>query len=291
MNGLCAAAPADLDALKAMLASAAGPLCYVAGGTDMLVSPREPPHDGWLVDISRTRGLGDISLSAGTLRIGATATLTHLIRSDLVRQHLPALAQAADLCGSVQIRNRATVGGNAANASPAGDLLPVLKCLDAAFQIVHRDGGGESLAFDSLLIGAGRTSLTPGSLITRIDIPLGPRLGRCAFVKLGRRDDLTISRLNLIMEADFDTVAGRFGTVHLVAGAIAPVPLRLDAVADELAGKYIVQETVRRFLEALIDAVDGAIPNRASHGYKRRAIMGLGLDLLAQITGREMPLP
>lgn len=291
MSGLYAAAPADLGALKAMLANAAGPLCYVAGGTDMLVSPREPPHDGWLVDISRTLGLGDISLSDGTLRIGATATLTHLIRSDLIRQHLPVLAQAADLCGSVQIRNRATVGGNAANASPAGDLLPVLKCLDASFQVMRRNGGGESLAFDSLLIGAGRTSLTPGSLITRIDIPLGPRLGRCAFVKLGRRDDLTISRLNLIMEADFDTGAGQFGAVRLVAGAIAPVPLRLDAVADELARKPITQETARRFLEALADAVDGAIPNRASHGYKRRAIMGLGLDLLAQITGREMPLP
>lgn len=291
MTGLHAAAPRDCAALKALLAEASGPLCYIAGGTDLLIAPREPPRTGWIVDISRTCGLREIAVEDQTLRIGAAVTLSELIASDLVRSHVPVLARAADLCGSVQIRNRATLGGNVANASPAGDLLPVLLCLDAQFRVMGRDGSDRLVGFDDLVLGREETSLAPGDLISRIDVPLSPRLGRCGFVKLGRRDDLTISRLNLAMEADIDWAEGRFGEVRLVAGAIAPKPLRLAAVEAGLAGRRISPDAAAGFVEALLAAVDAAIPGRASQAYKRRAIMGVGLDLLAEVTGREIGLP
>ena len=285
MTGVQAAAPGDLAALSAVMARAKGPLNFIAGGTDMLVMPRQAPRDGWIVDISRTIGLFEISLDGDTLRVGATATLADLARNGLVRAHFPVLAQAADQCGSAQIRNRATIGGNVANASPAGDLLPLLKCAGAAFHLLSPDGGTRRLLFNDLVKGAGKTDLAPGELITRIDIPLGRRLPRFAFAKLGRRDDLTISRLNLAMEADFDSGRRDFGEVRLVAGAIAPTPLTLPAVAATLSGTELNEATVNAFLAALLAAVDRAIPGRASQPYKRRAIAGLGLDLLEKITG------
>lgn len=291
MTGLRAARPADLPALSALLAETTLPLHYVAGGTDMLVSPRQAPTEGWLVDISRTRGLAEISLGADALRIGAAVTLSDLIASDAVRRHLPVLTRAADLCGSAQIRNRATIGGNVATASPASDLLPVLRCAGARFLLLARSGKIRTVEFEELVVGAGRTALAPGELITRVDVPLKGRLQRFAFVKLGSRHDLTIARINLAMEADFDPMARHFGNVRLVAGAIAPVPLPLPDVAATIAWHDLTPERATAFMGRLADAVDRAIPGRASQGYKRRAIMGAGLDLLESLTGHEELLP
>ncbi len=284
---LRAAIPADVGALKALIADWRGPICYIAGGTDLLVAPRAPPGDGLLIDISRTAGLAFVRADETTLRIGAATTIDALARDPAIRRLFGALAQAAELCGSAQIRNRATIGGNIAGASPAGDLLPVLQCADARFAVLGRDGAERRLAFDALVIGAGRTSLAPGDLIAEIEIPLAGRLGRSAFAKLGRRDELTISRLNLTMEADFDSAARRFGEARLVAGAVAPTPLSLDGAARALRGAALGGPVVRAFLTALLDAVDAAIPARASRPYKRRAVMGLGLDLLERITAIE----
>jgi carbon-monoxide dehydrogenase medium subunit len=282
---LRAASPADIGALRALIAKASGPLCYIAGGTDLLVAPRAPPDDGWLIDISRTAGLAFINADASALRIGATTTFAALARDSAVRRCFSALAGAAEQSGSAQIRNRATIGGNVAGASPAGDLLPALKCADARFTVLGRDGAERKLAFDALVVGHGRASLEPGDLIAEIEIPLAGRLSRSAFVKLGRRDDLAISRLNLTMEADFDPATRSFGAVRLIAGALAPTPLRLESAAETLRGAELGDPLVRAFTRALFDAVDAAIPGRASRPYKRRAVIGLGLDLLEAITG------
>jgi carbon-monoxide dehydrogenase medium subunit len=281
---LQAAIPADLGALRALLAGAGGPVCYIAGGTDLLVAPRAPPSEGWLIDISRTAGLAFIAADETKLRIGATTTIAALARDPAIRRLFGALAQAAELCGSAQIRNRATIGGNVAGASPAGDLLPALKCARARFVVLGREGGERRLAFDALILGAGRTSLAPGDLIAEIEIPLAGRLPRSAFVKLGRRDDLAISRLSLTMEADFDSSTRRFGEARLVAGAVAPTPLNLDGAAETLRGAALGGPLARAFSRALLNAVDAAIPGRASRPYKRRAVVGLGLELLEAIT-------
>jgi carbon-monoxide dehydrogenase medium subunit len=282
---LHAAIPADLEALRTLIAEASGPLCYVAGGTDLLVAPRAPPSQGWLIDISRTAGLAFVAADEERLAIGATTTIAAIARDPTIQRHFAALAQAAELCGSAQIRNRATIGGNVAGASPAGDLLPALKCADARFTVLGRDGAERRFAFDALVLGAGKTSLAPGDLIAAIEIPLRRRLLRSAFVKLGRRDDLTISRLNLTLEADFDNETGRFGEARLVAGAVGPTPLRLDAAAATLAGGALGGALIRAFLAALWQAIDAAIPGRDSRPYKRRAVIGLGFDLLERITG------
>jgi len=291
MSGLQAVSPNDLGALTAAVTQASGPVCFVAGGTDLLVAPRDAPEAGWIIDISRTAGLSGISAGGGMLRIGAATTLADLTRDPIIRRHAPVLARAADLCGSAQIRNRATIGGNVANASPAGDLLPILKCFEARFHILTRDGREAVKDFDQLVTGAGRTSLASGELITAIVIPLAGRLTHSGFVKLGPRDDLTISRINLTMEADFDPASRALGEVRLMAGAIGPVPRRLDEVAQHLAFGVISQPRVMVFLEALAAAVDAAIPGRPSQAYKRRAIMGVGADLVEQVTGLSDLVP
>lgn len=281
MTALQAARPRDLRALKALLAACGPDAHFIAGGTDMLVAPHEAPLEGWLIDISGTAGLDGVRRDGSTLWIGATTTLTGLMASALVRDHAPVLAEAADLCGSAQIRNRATIGGNVANASPAGDLLPVLKCLGARFEVLGQDGNILERSFDDTV---GR--LPTAALIVGVVVPIHAPAPRMAFVKLGVRDDLTIARLNLVMAAHVGAEV-RLRGVSIFAGALAPRPLRLSSVEAVLEGADLQALPVDEYLAALLSAVDSAIPGRASQAYKRRAIMGLGLDLLEKLTGRK----
>jgi carbon-monoxide dehydrogenase medium subunit len=286
VSALQAASPRHRSALLTLLSQTDGPTVFVSGGTDLLVAPRRLPDEGMLVDLSGVEDLAYVESSEHCLRIGAATTIDTLSRNPLISLRLPALAQAAALCGSAQIRNRATIGGNVATASPASDLTPVLKCFGASFGLLSRNGD-RRVDFEALLPAEGGNRLRHGELIAEIDFPLQDRSVRSAFVKLGTRDDVTIARLNLAIVTEFDSGDLRFGNTRVVAGALAPSPLRLSAVEQVLDGRPWNRATARSFAEALVSSVDAAIPGRASQRYKRRALMGLGFDLLQTLTGED----
>src|SRR5262249_5051024 len=182
---------------------------------------------------------------------------------------LPALCQAASQCGSVQIRNRATIGGNIANGAPAADLMPVLLAADARLVLLQPGGQSREVALAEY-------ARVPGELIVEVILPAGALLSNSAFAKLGPRRDLTISRLSLTLIADL--LDGRFGAVRLAAGAIGPAPRRLPVAEATLTGRRLDASTLRDFMSALTAEVDLAIPGRASQPYKRSAVTGVGLD-------------
>ncbi|MCP4936098.1 MAG: molybdopterin dehydrogenase, partial [bacterium] len=96
---------------------------------------------------------------------------------------------------------------------------------------------------------------------------------------------------NLTVLADYQTETSFTKDIRIVAGAIGPVPLRLKSVEQELRGRKVDQMFADDFLRALTSAVDTAIPGRHSQAYKRQAVMGLGLDVLQNLFGREFSLP
>jgi carbon-monoxide dehydrogenase medium subunit len=291
MKDIAAAVPRDIDELVSLVSGASGEIAFIAGGTDMVMALARGASPDLLVDISQLRELAFIAAEPDRTRIGAATTLSDLAENAHVMERFPALAQAAMQVGSVQIRNRATVGGNIASAMPGGDLLPVLKCLDARIHVLPRDGKGASHPFDGIVLGAGRTALANGSLITEISLPRAAR--KCctsAFAKLGRRDALTIARLILAAAVEYDEASGTIGSVRLTAGAIGPAPARLASVECVLAGRKVDAHLARDFVCALGAAVDGAIAGRPSHPYKRRAVAGVGLDLLQRLLGRAFEL-
>lgn len=277
MSALAIAQPRDLAALAEAMTAAKGALHLIAGGTDMLIAGRDLPEDGLLIDLGRVEELSFIDAEDGAIRIGAGATFSALIRHAGLARRLPGLVQAAASSGSVQIRNRATVGGNIANAAPSADLLPVLMAAEARLAVLDRRGMRTEIAL---------ADYRPASdvAILEVRLPAAALLSHSAFAKLGPRRELTIARLSLAALADFD--GGRIGVVRLVAGAIAPRPIRLPGVEATLTGQRLDARTLRAFLTALADAVDAAIPGRASRAWKRRAVMGVGLDVLSRLTGR-----
>ena len=270
----------DQAALAALMAT--GPLSFVAGGTDVMVAGRGLTGAGRLVDLSRVAGLAFIAATGADIRIGAATTVAALAADPALRARLPALAQAAAQCGSVQIRNRATIGGNIANAAPAADLIPVLLAAEARLRLALPGGARAEVALDGF-------ALPPGALITEVILPGPALLGRSAFAKLGARRELTIARLNLALLAEFDGL--RFGAVRLVAGALGPRPRRLPRAEAALAGQAPKAATLRAYLAALTAEVEAAIPGRAALAWKRRAIAGPGLAVVADVAGLALDAP
>ncbi|MCP5074843.1 MAG: molybdopterin dehydrogenase [Rhodobacteraceae bacterium] len=287
-----AAHPRTLDEVSSATRMFDGRIAYVAGATDLIIAQDGMPWPDLVIDVTRVAGLDSIESSRDFIRIGSATTMATLSHHELVQTDLTALAQAAAKVGSSQIRNRATIGGNIASAMPAGDLLPVLKCFEARIDILRRDGRLETLGFDEVVTGRGETCLGEGDLITTICLPRQPLQHRVsAFAKIGPREVLAIARLGIAVSASLDPVSDRITDARIVAGALAPVPLRVREVEAVIVNCKIDQSLADDFLSALSRAVDAAIPGRHSQPYKRRAITGLGLDLLQQLLNREFDVP
>src|SRR5215212_912433 len=174
---------------------AAGPTRPIAGGTDVMVAITGElgPLPERMLDLSRIDALRGIQLEPTGLVLGARTTYTEIRRSALCREHLPALVEAAATIGAAQIQNRGTLGGNIANASPAGDTLPVLLALDAEI-VVGGAAGERTIPAGAFWVAYRRTALRPDELILAVRIPVaGGREAR--FRKIGTRRAQAISKV------------------------------------------------------------------------------------------------
>lgn len=204
---------------------AGGLLRPIAGGTDLLVQITgelgEPPRrvlDLWHID--ELRG---IAVDGSELVLGALTTYTDIRRSPLVAEFLPELSDAAATIGAAQIQNRGTLGGNVANASPAGDTLPLLLATDA--QIVLGSARGErSVPAHDFWTGYRRTAMVPTELVVRIRIPLlNDRQVR--FRKIGTRRAQSISKVVMVLGWQ-PAADGTWQGVRLALGSVAERPIR-----------------------------------------------------------------
>ena len=210
-------------------------LVPTAGCTDLMVRGVEALHQMDrvidLLGIPELRGIREV---AGGLEIGATTPFSEIRRSAAVRALFPALAEAAGQIGGWQIQNRATLGGNLANASPAGDSLPVLLALDATVVLASARGLRE-IPYDDFHSGYRKTALQPGEIVARIRLPL-PAAGTVqAFRKVGTREAQAISKVVVAMAGRIED--GRITDLRLAAGSVAPTPIRLRAAEDAVRGQ------------------------------------------------------
>ncbi len=183
----------------------------LAGGTDLMVMLHAGTvRPGALVDLWSLRELKGIRRVNGTLGIGAAEPYTGIIGSALVQEHCPALVAAARTIGAAQIQNRGTLGGNLANASPAGDTLPVLLAADAIVVTDRR-----TIPVADFFTGYRRTALDPGELIVSVRVPAAARGVR--FRKVGTRAAQAISKVVVAVSRE---------PARIAFGSVAEVPLR-----------------------------------------------------------------
>lgn len=269
--------PATLDEALRLLAGGAKP---VAGCTDYLVRRKkglEAPCD--IVSLDRIDALRTVAVQGGQVCIGALATFAQL-EGDA---RLPdALRAAAAQMGGPQIRNRATLGGNIATASPAADSLPPLLALSARLRLQAADATRE-IPLQSFLLGPGKTALAPGEVITAVcfDVPKGTT----AFFKLGKRNALAISVVSLA--AHLQLKDGLCTDIALAVGACGPTvirPAKTEALLRGARWGADALEDAARCLEGELSPIDDG---RATARYRRAVAGSILQQLLRQMTEVE----
>ncbi len=240
------------------------PIAPLAGGTDVYVLLNAGgPAPGRYVNLWGLDALRGIRLRGRDLSIGALATYSDIIRSPLVARRLPALVAAAREVGAVQVQNRGTLGGNIANASPAGDTLPVLAAA-AALVVLQSAAGVRRVPFTAFYTGYRRTVMRPDEIVAAIEIP--PVQGRQYFRKVGTRAAQAISKVVV--------AAIRAPRPRIAFGSVAPTVVRVTRTEEALARGASLDEAAAVLLTE-IHPIDDI---RSTAEYRRRVACNLLRD-------------
>ncbi len=287
--------PTSLAEAYALLATA--PHRPIAGGTDVMVQIAGELVDipERMLDLWRLDELRGIRETDGALELGALTTYAEIRRSLLCAEHAPALVEAAATIGAAQIQNRGTLGGNAMNASPAGDTLPVLLALDAEL-IVCGLRGERTVPASAFWPAYRQTAALPDELLLRVRIPVVPGR-RQRFRKVGTRRAQAISKVVMALawregRADADRAGGdanpgggsAWRDVRLALGAVAPTPIRAVATEALLEGAAPTAETAARAVAALAADIHPIDDVRSTAAY-RREVAGRILHRLLRDAG------
>lgn len=254
--------PTSLDEAVAAVAAGATPL---AGGTDLMVEvnfrQRRPEH---IVGLRRVEELRSWDGS----RIGAAVTWRRIER-DGPR----GLAQAARTVGSPQIRNAATIGGNLATASPAGDGHPFLAAVDASIEVVS-EGGKRTIPWRDFFTGVKQTSMAGDELISAVLLPEDlPE--RHEFAKIGVRNAMVISTVCAVVSRRRD------GTTTVGLGSVAPTPIRAGRAEEMISSIARPSEAdLDEFQRLVGDGVSPITDHRSTEQYRRHAAGVLARRLL-----------
>lgn len=264
------------DALQALAQGQARP---IAGGTDVLVQARLDKTPLPLVDISNLEELKSISPCAEGLAIGAGVCISELTANSLVQRDYPLLITACNTIGSLQLRNRATLGGNIVNAAPCADSVPPLIIYDAT--VVLKSAQSERrMPLQDFIVAGYRTQLRSEELLTTVILPTPCQHANLyqGYLQLGRRNALNITRQSLTGQFIFDQ-AGTLLHCRLVDGALMSKPQRLTAVEQVLLRQPLSPMQINAAAEALEKLLTAAIGKRWSAAYK----IPVALDMLRQL--------
>lgn len=239
-----------------------------AGGTDFMVAWNAGQLNGrTILDLSLLREWSRIHTKKNHLSVGALVTHWQLQNHPTVRKRLPLLAQACTTIGGVQIQVRGTIGGNIANASPAGDTFPPLAVYEARLETVSTRGA-RSIPFLDFFSGVKETVLGPSELIQAIEIPFpSPRPTRQMFRKVGTRAASAISK-TVVSGLLWLKKDGTIRELRFALGSMAPTVRRLRKVEDFVAGKRPTRRVLETARELLVEDVAPIDDVRSTAAYR-----------------------
>ena len=215
---------------------------FLAGGTDLVIAMKEKGLlPKYIVDLKRVPGLSGIrENNDGTITIGALSTMYVIETSPVITKKYPFLAQSAAEVGSIQIRNRATIGGNMANATPSADVAPSLIALNATAKIVSTSGE-RTVPMEEFFRGPGQNAMNADEILTEITIPrTGPQLAG-EYIKFSPRDMMDLAYIGVAVAYNLASDKKCSG-VRIVLGAVAPTPIRAKNSEALLEGKVLTEE-------------------------------------------------
>ncbi len=302
---------------QALEALEKGGCMVLAGGTDVLVKARErdPYGEKTLLDIARVPELRGLNETEGTLEIGAAVTLSEILESEKVKRAAPLLWQAAFQVGSTQIRNRATLAGNVANACPAADCIPALLVLGAAVEL-QSTAGRRTVPVEQLFKAcpaclrhagmhvktcffadpmAQKLLLKPGELIVSIRVKKQQPEEKSLFYKLRQNANIGMAVMNLALAGKLDAQQ-RIVDVRASMGGLFAKPCLLESCVAPLIGRKLTEEALQACAAAAAERMDAGAKSLADFAYKRAVMPQLLTDGLralfwnVPIDGEEEPI-
>lgn len=261
-------APTSIEDAVALLGS--DPEAQVfAGATDMIPQLRagraEPPV---LVDLKGIPRLTEVVRQNGTWKVGAATPAARLTEDADFSADFPGLAEASGLIGSDQIQNRASLGGNLCNASPAADTVPALVVNDARAVIASADGA-RTVPVADVVTGPGSTSLAHGEIVVEFEIDRPGARSADAYLRFIPRTEMDIAVVGVAAKITLDE-SGTCSAAVIALGAVAPTVVRVPAAEAALVGGSIDDEVLEVVAVAAGEACDPINDKRGTIEYRRR---------------------
>jgi len=266
-------APDSLPEVLRILESEAGGGRVLAGGTDLVVQMKQGlVRPSRLIDVKRVPELNRLEWRAEEgLRIGAAVPFDRLLAFTGLPEAFGILWQACSLIGSMQIRNRGTIGGNICNAAPSADSAPALLCLGASV-LVASSQAERIISLEDFFLAPGKTALADDELLVEIMIPTPAESSAGCYLRHTTREEMDIAMAGT---GSFLTLAPRqehLESARIALGAVAPTPIRARGAETVLTGKAITGEVIE---EASMKAAEEAVPIsdlRGSQEYRREIV-------------------
>jgi len=256
----------------------------LAGGTNLLVDLRGRRRTaGCLLDIGRLEELRGVSVDAGWIVVGAGTTIAEFTRRGVIVEHGAPLSAAARVFAAPPVRNRATIGGNLVDASPAADCAPPLLALDAHVEL-RSIRGKRLLPIDQFFVGVRRTARKPDEILTAVRWPIPA--GRSAYRKVGRRKADAVSVASVAVRAALDE-SGVCRTVRIALGAVAPIPVRAREAEGALVGHRLSPDAIAAAAGFASETAQPIDDIRGSAAYRRRVVGVIVRRLLEEVSREE----
>jgi CO/xanthine dehydrogenase FAD-binding subunit len=268
--------PQTVDEAVALLAEHGDDAELLAGGTDLIIELRNHwKQPKVIIDLKRIDELAPAIVDKeGFLVISASTVMADIVANEQVRRFFPALAEAADVVGSIQIRNRATLAANICNGSPAADTAPPLLVYGAEIVIAGTEGR-RRMPIDDFIVGRGEVALGDAELVTAIELPIpSPPIGS-AFTRMTRRRGTDLASITLCCGVDSG------GTTRMAYGSVGPRALLVLEESGTLADPAATDEEKAPHLDRMfVDASPSPTSMRAGPDYRLAMLPVLGARAL-----------
>jgi CO/xanthine dehydrogenase FAD-binding subunit len=271
-------APVSLPEALMMMAEKPGAYKILAGGTDLMVemSVGKYPQTRFL-SLHRIRDLLGIQVDDQFVTIGAMTSFREILNHDVLAREFHNLHEAARWVGAAAIQNRATLGGNIGNASPAADAPPALICYDAEIEL-SSVRGSRWLPYSEFHLGYKLTAAAADEIITRVRLPRGRGLWKNYYRKVGPRKALSISKVSMAACAKMRD--GRVEDVCIALGSVAPTVIRTSEVEALLKGKVLNARMISEARDLLVTSLKPIDDIRSTAEYRSTVAGNLLVEFL-----------
>jgi CO/xanthine dehydrogenase FAD-binding subunit len=265
------AAPDSL-AEAVQLMGSSGTARAFAGGTDLIDQLKTNRRNADLViDLKRIPELQRLEMASDGFHIGAARSCSDVHHDATVNQLYGGLADATGLVGSVQIQNRAAVGGNVCNAAPSGDTTPNLLAHEAV-AVITGASGTRKVELTDFFVGPGQTVLQRGEILQELILPKPPECSASAYLRFIPRNEMDIAVAGASSFIHIDPATKTVRKARIAMASVAPTPVRARGAESVLEGNVISEALIAKAGDAAVESATPITDVRGSAEYRRELV-------------------